>query len=657
MSSYSNSKDVRLDEIESNVNPSSEAVLAIIQELEENGSTINLTEESRKSFKAFEKSLEYRRLRKIFMLKLGQYSAGELTLQAVRQSNQDFKAKENARRQLAGNPHLYKIQENKDTSIEGRTSLFSCQKNRYITVQFQSQIKDDLFQSSVVEYSFKNQRMTLLIQSFFNFLETAKDLGIPRSKLGFVFNIFCKMCLPSLQGQMNPDPSCLAGNLDKLLEHISIKAERKKLENHLNQIIRSPGESLEGYTHLLFTLFNSFCTLDFIVDTKEHEEGFEDIVNNPSQISKYKIVDDKVQELLRKSLRSLCSPEAQRNVTDLIRKKKLPMPSEAMKECIFKCDDRFPLMHTTKLPSSLVYVSSNDNMDFNPPLEVIQGQFGYFGAQRQRPPSPGQRPASPGQGQYQRPQSPRLQRQSSPGQQRSPRSYQRQQPGGYQNPGGYYQTPRYQQSSYPPPQSGYGTYGRPPSPNQQASSSQYQKPGGYQSPRRQSPSYQRRQSPSYQTPSYQRQRSGNTPPPPRDYKQTGTIPPPPRPYYKSPTPPSSSQTQPQRSPGPSPRGSPGRSTLPRPSSRSPSAGRTPSPSNWRDPLSYYLDNISLDKLKYKRLNFCIKCGDKSHTFDKCTIYKGPIKNRCRLCQMYHSTHLCKNTFQQKTRPIFDKAKN
>ena len=231
MSSYSNSRDVRLDEIESNVNPSSEAVLAIIQQLEENGSHIN--EETRQSFKAFEKSLEHRRLRKIFMLKLGQYSAGELTLQDVRQSNQEFRVKENARRSFAGNPNQYKVLENKDTSIEGKTTLFSCQKNKYITVEFQSMIKDELFKSSMVEYNFKNQKVTLLIQSFFNFLETARDLGIPRKHLGFVFNIYCKMCIPSLSGQMNPEPSCLSGNLDKLLEHISINLKEKNLRNIL----------------------------------------------------------------------------------------------------------------------------------------------------------------------------------------------------------------------------------------------------------------------------------------------------------------------------------------------------------------------------------------------------------------------------------------
>ena len=158
------------------------------------------------------------------------------------------------------------------------------------------------------------------------------------------------MCIPSLSGQLNTEPSCLSGNLEKLLEHISIKSERKKLEKHLDQIVRSPGESLEAYTHLLFTLFNSYCTLDFIVGNKENEEGFQEMVNNPTQISKHKIVDDKVQELLKKSLRSLTSPESQRNITDLIRKKKLAMNNETLKECIFKCDSRFPLSYSTKLP-------------------------------------------------------------------------------------------------------------------------------------------------------------------------------------------------------------------------------------------------------------------------------------------------------------------
>ena len=127
-----------------------------------------------------------------------------------------------------------------------------------------------------------------------------------------------------------------------------------------------------------------------------------------------------------------------------------------------------------------------------------------------------------------------------------------------------------------------------------------------------------------------------TPPPQssRDYRRT----PPPQPS-------SSSQTQ-QRPPG-----SPGRTF-----SKSPSMGRTPSPSNWKDPLSYYLDKLSLDKTK--KINFCVKCSDKSHTMDNCHIYKEPLKNRCRLCGLFHNTHLCRNSLmQQKQRPIFDKPKN
>ena len=150
---------------------------------------------------------------------------------------------------------------------------------------------------------------------------------------------------------MNPEETCLSANMDKILEHISIKAERKKMESHLNMIIRTPNEPLESYTHLLFTLYNSYCTLDYIVDTKEADEGFEEMVNNPAQISQHKIVNDRVQSLLVRALRSLCSPEAQRNITELIRKKKnVSIPNDTLKEIIFKCDDRHPPSSSLKLP-------------------------------------------------------------------------------------------------------------------------------------------------------------------------------------------------------------------------------------------------------------------------------------------------------------------
>ena len=630
MSSYpSNSKDVRLEELESNVNPGSEAVLAIIQELDL--SQIKLTEESRAAFKTFEKSLEYRRLRKIFMYKLATYSAGEQKLEDVRQSNTTFKAKETARRKVAGDNTPYKIQENKDTTAEGRTSIFSCAKRKHVVVQFTSQIKDELFKSSIVAYSFKTQMVTLLIQSFFNFIETAKDLGIPRSKLGQVLNIFCRLCLPSLTDQMNTEVSCLVGNMERLLEHISIKAERKKMELHLDQIVRHPGEPLENYSHLLFTLYNSFATLDYIVENKENEEEYSEMASNPTQISRYKAVDDKVQILLRKALRSLCSPSAQKNITDLVRKKKTVMPTEVMKEAVYKCDAAHPLMQAAKLPSSLVFISSNDSVDYNPPLEVMQGAFGYFG---QRPPSPGC-PPSPGQGSSYRP----------PSWQQSPSRSQRQSPG----PGQRSSRPTQRQSGGYTPQQSYGAYARPPSPQQPFSGRQYQRPPqGDQSPRRGF-------SPWRQNSLSDRQRTGYTPKLQKSGYQKDKQSNQPS-YNKSPAPPPPVQAQ--KPPASSPaHGSPGRPAAPpgQPSNSPRQPSR--SPSNDRG-CSFYLDNVSFDQIKYQK-GFCVKCGDNSHTHEKCNVYKGFLKNRCYLCKLFHSTFLCKNALQQKSKSVFENkaAKN
>ena len=160
--------------------------------------------------------------------------------------------------------------------------------------------------------------MILLIPSFFNVLATAHNLGVPRAKLGTVFDIFCKLAIPNLSGQMNPEGSCLTGNLEKLLESITIRGERTKLETQLDMITRSTGTKLDDFVHLLFTLFNSYCSLEFIVDEKESKEDIEDMVSDPTQLSRFKRVNDRVQELFRNGLRSLCSGDAQRNISDLI---------------------------------------------------------------------------------------------------------------------------------------------------------------------------------------------------------------------------------------------------------------------------------------------------------------------------------------------------
>ena len=110
-------------------------------------------------------------------------------------------------------------------------------------------------------------------------------------------------------------------NLDKLLESITMKGERAKLDSQLEMIQRIPGAKLDEFSPLLFTLFNSYISLEFLVDEHESDEDVEEIIADPTQLSKFQRVNTRVQELLRKGLRSLCSASAQRNISELIRKK------------------------------------------------------------------------------------------------------------------------------------------------------------------------------------------------------------------------------------------------------------------------------------------------------------------------------------------------
>ena len=113
MSSYITTADnVRLEDIQSNINPGNETLLNLVESLEEQG--IQLSDEAQSSFKLFSKSLEHRRLRRIFQLKITQYCAGEESLQDIRQSNHEWKIKQDNRRQK-GEAAL-KLMENKDVS-------------------------------------------------------------------------------------------------------------------------------------------------------------------------------------------------------------------------------------------------------------------------------------------------------------------------------------------------------------------------------------------------------------------------------------------------------------------------------------------------------------------------------------------------------------
>ena len=92
-SSFYNSVNmIHLQDIRSNVSPGNEALLSLIESLDEHG--VKLTDEAKSSYKLFSKSLEHRRLRKIFQLKISGYFAGEESLQDMRQSNHDWKLKQ-----------------------------------------------------------------------------------------------------------------------------------------------------------------------------------------------------------------------------------------------------------------------------------------------------------------------------------------------------------------------------------------------------------------------------------------------------------------------------------------------------------------------------------------------------------------------------------
>ena len=634
MSSYSTSQDVRIEELTSNVNPSQEALLNLIENLEEQGAT--LSDEAKTSFKLFSKSLESRRLKRIFQTKLTQYSAGEQSLQDIRMSNFDFKNKEDVKRKRRGE-HPFKLHENRDSTIEGKVTLFCYQRNRYVVVRYDSQLKEELFVSSIVKYRFQNVDMILLIPSFFNILNTAKELGIPRSKLGTVFGIFCKLAIPGLQGQMGSEVSCLSGNLEKLLECVSIHGERSKLESQLDQIIRQPGSKLQDLVHLLFTLYNSSVTLEYLVDENEADVDIDALISDPSQVSRINKINEQVHELLHKALRSLTSADAQKNLSSLVRKKKSKMSHEVMREAIFRCDQRYPLRSSTKLPTSLVFLSSNDSLDLNPPMNVLEASFGSFNT---------------GSNSSQSPRSSRLPRSPYKEGNSSPRRQFPTTPPGFKRvstpPGFSRRSPSPRGASTPPgfrrkfdSSSGAGNKPQNQRFRHKTPLNNYQRtPPGFRRLSPKPPSNDTRGKPQNQSPSSgdrygkgfdpSRGRSGNTPP-------RGRNTPPPR----------TGNTPP-------------RATLPRnPSTTPPRESRTPSPGQWRHLASFFLDKLDLDKIiNNQGVRFCAKCGKENHLHQNCFYYKDPIKTRCRICHLYHATGACQTSFKMKSRPLFNRnAKN
>ena len=160
MSSYSSNSDIRLEELTSNINPSQEVILNLIENIEESGTAIS--EDAKRNFKTFSKSLETRRLKRIFNARIAKYQAGEFSLQDIRMENRDYKSKEDQKRRRR-NEHPLKLMENRDTTMEGKNTIFSYTRNRYLVVRFDSLIKEDLFLSSIVKYRFQNADIVVSI--------------------------------------------------------------------------------------------------------------------------------------------------------------------------------------------------------------------------------------------------------------------------------------------------------------------------------------------------------------------------------------------------------------------------------------------------------------------------------------------------------------
>ena len=145
---------------------------------------------------------------------------------------------------------------------------------------------------------------------------------------------------------------------------------------------------------------------------------------NPEQVSKYHRIVEQVQTYLHQALRSLCSAQAQFNISLLIRERRTKFPPDVLKEVIFQCDLKHPLRSLVKLPGTLIFLSAHDNFDINLPMELLTAAFGSFNTSDS---SPRQPRSSSRTGRHFSPSNPKEQRRpssrSSPSTTRGPQAY------------------------------------------------------------------------------------------------------------------------------------------------------------------------------------------------------------------------------------------
>ena len=116
---------------------------------------------------------------------------------------------------------------------QGKSTIFSYASKSIVTCKYKSLITRELFNNAIVKYHFNNKSEPLPIQSLFEHIKLSKSLGINKEDLPGVLNVSAEICCKSLAGQLRMDANSLVETTSMLIENISLKKEKRKIQTNL----------------------------------------------------------------------------------------------------------------------------------------------------------------------------------------------------------------------------------------------------------------------------------------------------------------------------------------------------------------------------------------------------------------------------------------
>ena len=183
------SRQVQLMDIPSHVSPTVSLVSHLAEafnKLANETNNPNLIEPSLKRLvQQVKEQSKTHLLQQVIQDRVTSYPLGPLTGREVMQINTLYKEEQDrmAHQQGHGDNKGGKIDHQKYEIKDGPTSMFNYEQKQFVTIQFEMQITEKLFEDCKKEYQIFNEKYISKIPTFFKIINKAEYLGIPRAKL------------------------------------------------------------------------------------------------------------------------------------------------------------------------------------------------------------------------------------------------------------------------------------------------------------------------------------------------------------------------------------------------------------------------------------------------------------------------------------------